>query len=67
LFEQVAKLTPLPATALQDLARRRADAIVALLVKSGVDRARVSSGAVQAVEGSKEAGIEADLKFDTAS
>jgi hypothetical protein len=67
LFEQVAKLTPLPATALQDLARRRAEAIVALLLKSGADRARVSSGAAQAVEGSKDAGIEADLKFDTAS
>jgi hypothetical protein len=66
LFEQVAKLTPLEPTALQDLARRRAEAIVAILLKAGADSSRVAAGAVQAVEGGKE-GIEADLKFDAAS
>jgi outer membrane protein OmpA-like peptidoglycan-associated protein len=61
VFLRLAELEALDESALQGLAARRAEAIVAHLVKTGVDAGRTELGAVRAVDAGDEPAVEASL------
>jgi hypothetical protein len=67
LYEHLVELRPLPDDALQSLAKSRAQAIMDVLLKAGIDSKRVISGGITPVSGEPGTPIAAELSLDVAA
>ena len=64
LFERLVELQPLPDSALKTLAEKRAQAIVDVLLKAGINPSRLQSGGITQVTTGSGSGIATDFALD---
>ncbi|SCY27613.1 protein of unknown function [Nitrosospira sp. Nl5] len=67
LFEHLVELQPLPDDALQSLGKSRAQAIIDVLLKAGIDSKRVISGELTQVSGEPGTPVAVELSLDVAA
>ena len=64
VFERLVATQPLPDTAVQGLADRRAIAIIDTLAKSGLERARLTAGGITEVKADGNKGVQTELALE---